>query len=87
MFLYCAVLVGTAMEVQVKSTVSYGKKDFHRGPSEMHIHLLFNVFIWASVVHVPHADVVVELNCRDFPYCNNSNGVDGRGRKKQLSPL
>ena len=69
MFLYRAVLVGTALETQVRGNPGTGKKDLHGGPGKAYVHPLLDVLIRDRVVHELHADVVVILDRGNLPDC------------------
>lgn len=46
-----------------------GEEVFYDSPCETHIHLLLDVLIRYGVVHALHTDVVIILDCGNFPGC------------------
>ena len=79
MVLHRAVLVGTAMETQVRGNPGPGEEDFYCGPGEPYIHLPLDVLIRHGIVHAFHTDMVVILDGCYLPDCQFKR----RSRKRQ----
>ena len=67
MVLHRAVLIGMAMETQVRGNSGTREEDFYCGPSKAHIHLQLDILIRHRVVHALYADMVIVLDSGDFP--------------------
>ncbi len=78
-----AVLVGTAVETQVRGDPGTREEDLHRGPGKSYIHLLLDVLIRHRIIHALHADVVVILDGSHLPDCQ----LKRRSRKRQQKQL
>ena len=78
MVLHRAVLVGTAMEPQVRGDPGSGKEDLHGGPGKAYIYLLLDVLIRHGIIHALHADMVVILDGGNLPDCQ----LKRRSRKR-----
>src|SRR5699024_6093215 len=78
-----AVLVGTAVETQVRGDPGTREEDLHRGSGKSYIHLLLDVLIRHRIIHALHADVVVILDGSHLPDCQ----LKRRSRKRQQKQL
>src|SRR5699024_6926920 len=79
MVLRRAILVGAAMETQVRGNPGSGKEDLHGSPGEPYIYLLLDILIWYGIIHALHADMVVVLDGSYLPDCQ----LKRRSRKRQ----
>ena len=83
MLLYRTVLVGMAVETQVRGDPGTGEEDLHCGLGKAHIHLLLDVLIRHRIIHAHHADMVVILDGSRLPDCQ----LKRRSRKRQQKQL
>ena len=84
MVLHRAVLVGTAMETQVRCDPDTREEDFYCGPGRAHIHLLPDVLIRHRVVHALYADMVIVLDSGDLPNSQLERSCRQRLQKELL---
>ena len=67
----------------MRSNTTAFKEDFYRAASYPDIDLLLDVLIRAGVVLGVHADVIVVLNCGDFPG-SQLERMAGQRKQKEL---
>jgi hypothetical protein len=67
MALICAILVRAAMQPRMRGNSVAAEEDFYCAGCQPHIYLLTNILIRNRVVLLIYGNVVIVLDCGNFP--------------------
>src|ERR1039458_8433338 len=65
----CTILTFSPVEPGMRANAMILEKDFNDLTSDANVHLMFDVFIGDTVMHLLYGNVIIELYDGNFPEC------------------